>query len=419
MGFWDRLFGGRKDSAVGALIAMRKLGKPVWSERDYASFAREAYMQNVIAYRCIRLRAEACSAIPILEYQGDDEITESDLLAVLAKPNPWSSGEELVDALISFYSISGNGYLEAVTLDGNLEELYALRPDRMQVIAGRRGYPKGYRYKIGSAQYDYDQEVSPSELPPIMHMREFHPLNDWYGLSPVEAAAFSIDVFNAAGGFNKALLDNMASPSGALVFKGSGKDDDQHLSEDAFARLKAELETQFSGPANAGRPMLLDGGLEWQSMGMTPRELEFVGSKREAAREICLAFGVPPMLLGIPGDNTYSNYREANRAFYRSTVIPLMSRTVGAITNWVQPLYEGARLGFDLDQIEALADERAAKWEAVQGSEFLTTDEKRDAVGYQPYKPGSEPGSHIIAGAAQMPLEDAGFQPGGPEPVDE
>lgn len=398
------------------MISVRRVGQPVWSSRNYRAFAKEAYSQNVIAYRCIRLIAESAAAIKLLAYEGDKELSDHPFLKVLSRPNPWQSGPELVDALISYFKISGNGFLEAVELDGEIRELYALRPDRMQAIAGRRGYPMGWKYSVdGSTSHTYDLDLMPGQQLPILHIREFNPLDDWGGLSPVEAAAFAIDVHNAAGGYNKALLDNSAAPSGALTFEG-GEDSDGVLSDDQFARLKQQFESKHTGAQNAGKPLILEGGLKWTAMGMSPKDLEFVSGKREAAREIALAFGVPPMLLGIPGDNTYSNYQEARLAFYDESVLPLVDKICKALTNWVAPTYAGLKIGYDEDDISALATRREKTWDKVSSATFLTTDEKREAVGYEPYVPGETSGSTILVGGAMMPLDEAGFQKGGAEP---
>ena len=111
-----------------------------------------------------------------------------------------------------------------------------------------------------------------------------------------------------------------ARPSGALVYDGA---DGNVLSAAQFERLKSELTDEYQGTANAGRPMLLEGGLDWKPMSLSPQDMDFMEAKHAAAREIALAFGVPPMLMAIPGDNTYSNYQEANRVFWRQTVLPL------------------------------------------------------------------------------------------------
>jgi HK97 family phage portal protein len=190
----------------------------------------------------------------------------------------------------------------------------------------------------------------------------------------------ALDTHNAAGRWNKALLDNSARPSGALVYapKEGG-----NLSEDQFERLKAELENGYSGVTKAGRPLLLEGGLDWKAMALSPKDMDFVEAKHSASRDIALAFGVPPMLLGIPGDNTYANYQEANRAFYRLTVLPLVARIARELSAWLGPAFgDRLRLWYDADQVEGLAAERDALWARIGAAGFLTDDEKREAVGY-------------------------------------
>ena len=140
---------------------------------------------------------------------------------------------------------------------------------------------------------------------PVLHVKSFHPQDDHYGLSPLTAAASAIDVHNSASTWSKALLDNAARPSGAIVYKGA--DGQGQLASDQYARLVDELETHHQGARNAGRPMLLEGGLDWKPMGFSPSDMEFHRTKEAAARDVALAFGVPPMLLGLPGDNTYAN----------------------------------------------------------------------------------------------------------------
>ena len=200
-----------------------------------------------------------------------------------------------------------------------MHELYALRPDRVQVIAGDSFMPVGYRYTVGSQHIDY-QVDGISGRTPILHIKNFHPLSDWYGLSSIEAAAYSIDQHNQAGAWNQALLQNGARPSGAVMIKGN---ENNPLTDEQFSRLRDTIDEVFSGPANAVRPLLLDAGLEWKEMSLSPRDMDHITSKNNSAREIALALGVPPQLLGIPGDNTYSNLSEARIALWEQTVLPL------------------------------------------------------------------------------------------------
>jgi HK97 family phage portal protein len=231
----------------------------------------------------------------------------------------------------------------------------------------------------------FAQDAAP--IPPVLHISLPHPLDDHYGLAPLEAAAVALDTHNAASRWNKSLLDNAARPSGALVYAGP---EGALLSEPQFERLKRELETTYQGSANAGRPLLLEGGLDWKAMSLTPKDMDFLEARNAAAREIALAFGVPPMLLGIPGDNTYSNLQEASRSLWRQTILPLANRVCCAFGHWLGPAYgtERLHLAVDADRIDALADDRAAAWKRVNDAAFLTINEKRQALGYTPLPGG-------------------------------
>ena len=368
-----------KASRTAAVISVETLGRPVWTPRDYAALAEEGFKRNAVAYRAVRMIAEAAASVPWLLYDGAKEVTEHPLLDLLERPNPREAGADLMEAWYGFLQVSGNAYMECVELDGTPRELYALRPDRMKVIPGRQGWPEAWEYSVSGRTVTIRSDEA--DRPPVMHMRLFNPLDDHYGLSPLEAAAYAVDIHNAAGAWNKALLDNAARPSGALVYKGA--EGARNLSDDQFDRLKRELAENYQGAANAGRPLLLEGGLDWTSMGLTPKEMDFVEAKRAAARDIALAMGVPPMLMGIPGDNTYSNYAEANRSFWRQTVLPLVGRTARMMSHWLGARYEGKlKLWYDADGVAALSTEREALWKRVGEADFLTDDEKREAVGY-------------------------------------
>ena len=126
-------------------------------------------------------------------------------------------------------------------------------------------------------------------------------------------------------------------------------------------------------------------------MGFSPSDMEFQKTKDSAAREIALAFGVPPMLLGIQGDATYANYQEANRAFYRLTVLPLATRVAAQLGAWLAEFTgEALQLKPDLDQVPALAAERDAQWKRVSDADFLTQAEKRSLLGLPPVPEGGD-----------------------------
>ena len=367
-----------KASAAGPLVAHMSSGRVAWSPRDTVSLTKQAFTGNPVGFRAVKLIAEAASALPLVLQDESTRYASHPLLSLITAPNPAQGRAELFEALYGQLLLSGDGYLEAVIGATGLPlELHVLRSDRMSVVPGRDGWPVAYEYAVGGRKLRFD--VS-GELQPVCHIRNFHPQDDHYGLSPLQAAAQAVDVHNSASRWSKGLLDNAARPSGAIVWRGT--DGQGHMSAEQYDRLVSEMESNHTGARNAGRPMLLEGGLDWKPMGFSPSDMEFQKTKEAAAREIAVAFGVPPMLLGIPGEATYANYAEAHRAFYRLTVLPLATRVADAVGRWLSGIAgEAVTLKPDLDQVPALAAERDAQWSRVAQADFLTTAEKRALLG--------------------------------------
>jgi HK97 family phage portal protein len=367
-----------KDSKVQRLIALTLSGRPQWTPRNYEALAREGFARNPVAYRCVRLIAEAAASVPLVVFEAGRRSPNHPLMRLLERPNPEQGLPDLLEAFFGGLQTAGNGYLEAVQDDqGQPFELYALRSDRMKVVPGARGWPEAYDYSVGGRNVRLTRQAD--GWMPVLHLKLLNPLNDYYGFSPLEAAAFAVDVHNASGAWNKALLDNAARPSGALVYGGG--EGGERLTDDQFERLKAELTETHSGTAAAGRPMLLEGGLDWKPMSLSPADMDFIDGKHAAAREIALAFGVPPPLLGIPGDSTYANFKEANSAFWRHAVVPLTERLARALTGWLGAQFANVRIGCDLDAVPALAPEREALWARLEAATFLTPEERRQMAG--------------------------------------
>ncbi|GKS02842.1 portal protein [Sphingomonas aquatilis] len=368
-GRFDMWLFGRKGLREGARPALSRGGAGValgeWP-RSYEAQVREAYAGNAIAQRAVKLIAESVAGAPVVA-------SVPDMMALLAAR---SGGQVLLEAVAAQLLLHGNAYVQVLRdAEGQVGALYALRPERVSVEVDAGGWPTAYRYAVGERRVRLDAEGS---RPDVIHVRSFNPIDDHYGMGCLGAAAGAVAVHNAAGKWNKALLDNAARPSGALVYDPG---DGAALSAEQFERLKAEMEAGFAGATNAGRPMLLEGGLKWQALSLSPADMDFVGLKAAAAREIALAFGVPPMLLGLPGDATYANYREANRALWRLTVLPLAGTILTALAQGLGGWFEGAALSVDLDRVPALAEDRERLWRSVSAADFLSVEEKRAMLG--------------------------------------
>ena len=371
----------QKASATAPVIAYGSSGRVAWTPRDTVSLTRNGFSGNPIGFRCVKLVAEAAAALPLVLQDEARRYETHPLIGLIARPNAAQGRAELFEALYGQLLLSGDGYLEGVGADeGTPAELHVLRSDRMKVVPGADGWPVAYEYAVGGRKHGFAVSEAFST---ICHIKNFHPLDDHYGLSPLQAAATALDVHNAASRWSKSLLDNAARPSGAIIYTGA--DGQGALSPDQYDRLVNEMESHHQGARNAGRPMLLEGGLKWKPMGFSPSDMEFQKTKEAAAREIAVAFGVPPMLLGIPGDAAYANYQEANRAFYRLTVLPLATRVTAAVAHWLTGFTgEAVALKPDLDQVPALAIEREQQWKRVARAAFLSDEEKRRLLGLPP-----------------------------------
>jgi len=371
----------RKASAAGRVVAWGGAGRPIWSPRDTGSLTRHGFTGNPVGFRAVKMVAEAAASLPVVLQDAERRYEVHPMLDLLRRPNSGQGRAELFEAIYGHLLLNGNAYLEAVP--GGLRvpaELHVLRPDRISVVPGSDGWPVAYDYTVAGRTHRFDMQGA---VPPVCHIRNFHPQDDHYGLSPLQAAAVAVDVHNSASTWSKALLDNAARPSGAIVYRGA--DGQSTLTADQYDRLVGEMESHHQGARNAGRPMLLEGGLDWKPMGFSPSDMEFHKTKEAAAREIATAFGVPPMLLGVPGEATFANYAEANRAFYRVTVLPLAARVLAAVSAFLsEHLGERVELRPDLDNIPALAAERDAAWARVAAADFLSAAEKRAVLGLPP-----------------------------------
>ncbi|PTX45943.1 HK97 family phage portal protein [Gemmobacter caeni] len=374
----ERVAPEQKASATGRVVAFGLSGRSVWSARDTVSLVRNGFQGNPVGFRAVKLIAEAAAALPLVLQDAERRYEQHPVLDLVRRPNPAQGRADLFEAVYAQLLLSGNAYLEAVPGAGRMPgELHVLRSDRMSLVPGADGWPVAYDYTVGGRVHRFDMT---GEVVPVCHIRSFHPQDDHYGFAPMQAAAVALDVHSAASAWSKALLDNAARPSGAIVYKGG--DGQAVLSPDQYDRLVTEIEANHQGARNAGRPMLLEGGLDWKPMGFSPSDMEFQKTKEAAAREIAIAFGVPPMLIGIPGDATYANYQEANRAFYRLTVLPLVGKVTAAVSHWLAGFTgEAVELRPDLDQVPALAVERDQQWARVGAADFLTQAEKRAILG--------------------------------------
>lgn len=397
-----------KASATGAILHRLFLGQPVWTPRNYEQLADEAYVRNVVAYTCISRIARSCGSVRLWLYRGRDSqpVEAHPLLRLMERPNPMQGGAAFIERVVSFHQIAGISHIEAVgplTGDnaGHVQELYSLRPDRMKIEIGRDGFPSAYIYEVSAGLTKRFPVNVARGRTPVHAWRSFHPTDDVYGLGRIEPAAYAVDIHNKSSAHNKALLDNEARPSGALMLGTESPPTEEELAD-----IRREVEKVLTGVDNTGRPLILGGKMTWQQLGLSSRDGDFIEMKNTVAREICAAFGYPAQLLDVPGSNTYSNLKEARLVFWEDTVLPLLDSLLDELNTWLAPRFgdDSLRLGYDADAIPALAPRREKSWEFVERADFLTINEKREMFGY----PKVEAGDEVLVPATMVPL---GFEP--------
>ncbi len=345
----------------------------------------EAYRKNVIVYRCVNLVSQSASHVPwvVMKSSNNEIIPNHPIYQLLKKPNPEKAGSDFFSEIIASKLLFGNAYILASGISGAPKELYILHARAVDIVQ-KDNRLVGYKYNTqnGEKIYPIDQLTKISK---VLHLKNYNPTNEHYGLSSLDAASVAIDLHMQATNWNSNLLRNGARPSGALIVK----DSNGYLSDEQFERLQNQLNDKYTGSYNSGKPLLLEGGLGWQEMSVSPKDMDFVESRNSAAREIALAFGVPPQLLGINGDNTYSNMQEARLALWEETLIPLLDKISDALGNWLSYLYqEDLTIDFDRDGISALTEKRENLWAKIASANFMTLNEKRSFVGLKPLPNG-------------------------------
>lgn len=403
MGILDKLFSRRRKDFINDTL-MSITTQAQWTQAKYESFAVSAYLWNVISFRCIDLIARSVASVPWGIFRKmpngmKEPITDHPVLNLLDRPNPGESNSAFRGKVTSYLLLSGNSYIErrSPNTGPNREiprELYSLRPDRITILGDKvNNIITGYKYKkdLGNPRiFKVDLVTGQSDL---LQVKLFNPLDDWYGSPPVQSTGREIDVSNEATKWQKKILQNEGRPGMVFAY-------DRMLGDQQFERLKKQIGADKAGAVNAGKHLVLEGGAKVYPYAWTPAEIDFLKSNQEWARRICLGFDVPPQLIGIPGDNTYNTYQEANLIFWERAVNFYSWLLTEEFEMWLiddltlslQPIF---------DNVPALAARRDTKWKRAQGSSsFLTVNEQREITGYPPI----EGGDVIMVQMSMVPL---------------
>jgi HK97 family phage portal protein len=368
---------------------------PHWTQCSYDALSEEGFQKNAIAFRAVNLISKGIASIPVSVVNCDDGTENAALMNLLKNPNQQQGRGTFFESIVNYLLIAGNAFVHYCDSFGEergrgqkcgareceracgkrLATLNCLRPDRMQII------PDAMKTCVDSYVYAVDSTKFSLAKDDVLHLKFFNPLNDWYGFSPMQVAMSAIDQHNAMSRHNLAILQNGGRPSGCLMVKGGM----ENLTQEQREQLREDIRNSYTGSKNAGKVMVLEGNFEWRELGLSHKDLDFETGKNITSREIAMAFGVPPMLVGILGDSTFNGYREARLHLWEDTILPLAESIRLEFNAWLsKKIARRVELVFNLDEVHALAAKREIVWNKIAAADFLSVDEKRTLLGFSP-----------------------------------
>lgn len=352
-----------------------------YAMQDWKAYAKEGFGQNPTIYRCIDLIATNAASVRPYVKVGGDYVDNHPLLDLLKRPNPVTGGQEFRTEAYAWAMLTGNIFTEKKVFPDRVSEMHNWQPFMMSIDRSKTNVQIPLRYwaaknQPGARSWDVDPNSGESEM---MHLALFNPSPNagFMGQSPLAAAASSGDQLNAANKWRYNMFKNDCRPSGILSTE-------QAVTSGQRKELNKDMEDN-SGWKKAGRFLVLGGGLKYQQLSSTPKDVDWLQGSKFNKQEIAEVFGVPTQLLGIEGSQTFANFEEARYAFYLMTVLPLVDLYFDELNRWLAPFYgENVEICYNKSSIDALDYMRRQTVEMKLNSKVLSVNEKREVLGLPP-----------------------------------
>ncbi len=386
MAFWRRIWRGGKAAGPKSpnleppVLNPWFTTTPVFPVGDYFVFSQQGYLRNELVYRGLNMLSGAIAEAPLRVYNRDGRaLDDHPLRALIKRPNHFMGEHLLWETTVLYLYLSGNAFWVKVRSgSGRVVEVWPLRPDRLRIIPDDRRFVAGYIYEIGGHQY-------PLDTADIVHFKFPHPIYDYWGLSPLQAALRRIVIDNETADFTKVLLQNNATPSIAVTTQNA-------IDQATADRLSIRWREKFGG-RNRGGPAFLQAGMDIKTIGLSMKDLAFPDLDASSQQRVLVAIGVPPVLLGQ--EATFSNYAQARMSFYEDTAEPLQSRLDDRLeSDLLYADFDASRdleLKFDTSKVSALRPVRELRWQnaqaGVQGG-WLSVNRALAMVGEAPEPDG-------------------------------
>jgi HK97 family phage portal protein len=368
----------------------------IFPDSSYETYARNGYGRNELVYACIAEKAQSLPQSVLRVWpagtSGGEPLEGHRLRQLIAQPNPVTNEFEFFELSVTYLDLAGNCYwLIQRGRDGLPAQLWPLRPDLVRVLPSRTDptvWRYGYILDPTAVARGQPAEVVPVPSGDMIHIKYPNPLDQYFGQAPLRPASKATTLDNAATDFVDSLLRNDGVPRTVVTTQ-------QEIDQQVADKLRA----LWRQAVRRNEPAFLQQGMEIHTLGLNLRDLEFPDLRTISESRICMALGVPPILVGAKvglDRSTFSNYGEARVSFWEETIMPLQRRFLEPVRTSLLPEFSGVgrsrvELRWDNADVLALKEAESARWERATNALArggVTINDFRRTVGLDPVPGG-------------------------------
>jgi len=327
---------------------------PIYSDMTVSRATRQGYKISIYVYRSVRTIIQACSAIPwMVVDKNNEEIPNHPFTFLMQHPNPVFSGQDMIEFLVAHLELCGNELWQPLFVNGLPREIWPVMPDMVSPVPSDvpGEWLKSWEVRTQSGHFNVPPET-------FIHFMQVDPGNPYWGIGPLMAAARTIDTDNEAQDTQKVSMQNRGTPSGVFTH-------DTPLTDEQFDEANRRVDEIYLSKARRRAPWVLGAGAKWQQMGMTPVEMDYIASRLRGLRDIAGAFGISPIFLGDMEQSTLDNMRQARLGLYEDVVIPLLDDVKATMNLRLAPYYGDVTITYDTSNVSALREGFGAKVESA------------------------------------------------------
>ena len=399
----SRLFTRKQAAVFNQRFAQLYSSTPSFLDEDLIEYVEKGYSYNAAVYSVVKLITSNFSRVKWGAYNADgDLLPDHELTKLLKRPNPLQGQSEFFEMLLGYKLITGNSYIHSMSPDaginkGKPKQLQLLPAQHVDIYSDVFGYPKKYVVDVGvNPEYPAEQ---------VLHLRFAN--YEWdidgrqnYGMSPIKAAARITQVNN----------DGVTSLAKAFQNQGAvgifSFDGDVELNEEQIQQLEERYRTKYQGADKNGTPMWVGNNLIWTKLGVDPVDLAIIESQKWSVAQICNVFKVPAVLI-MNESSTYNNMKEAREALWEENLIPELKQVKDQLNNYFGQYFPDVQIDFDLSDIGVLQENEREKVDYLKTADFLTINEKRELMGYEPIADGDT----LLIPANLLPIGESILDP--------